>query len=166
MLLHDFGTRYGLHRYIRKLVTLTYQQGGITANVMPQEILGAVDIWMFPKYPAQTVIVPPGPALAPALLSFVQLHWAALCECDTWLGTWVNPETNYWHIDITAGCWTLEEAQQQAFACGARDNRPIMAIYNIRQHRTVYLNHLTAIAGVAQGEHAAELGQRTKEQIS
>ncbi|MBC8163549.1 MAG: hypothetical protein H7Z42_20275 [Roseiflexaceae bacterium] len=144
MLFSVLGARYSLHRHLRQIVLLTYRHGGVTARLEPAELLGAVDIWMFPKYPAKTVIVPPGRALMPAIRTFVQLHRAALCEHDAWLGTWVSPITGYWHIDIATGCSNLDEAQQQAFAYSARDGRTIVALYNLHQRRTVYLGHMIA----------------------
>ena len=141
MLFSVLGARYALRRHLQQIITATYKQGGATARLEPAEMLGPVDIWMFPKHPGKTVIVPPGRALLPAIQTFVQLHRAALCEQDAWLGTWVSPITGYWHIDITMGCCDFNQAQQQAFAYSVRDGRAIVALYNMRQRRTVYLRH-------------------------
>jgi hypothetical protein len=63
-------------------------------------------------------------------------HWS---ESDTWLGTWINPQTREYYLDITTSRQSLDEARQQAIVASLTEGRHIVAVYNPARKQTVYL---------------------------
>ena len=126
-------------QYILNIARATLQHGGVTADVSSQTLLAPVDAWYFPKYPAKALILPSTVDLCPALKQFIianSNHWS---EPNTWLGTWINPQTREYYLDITTSRQDLDEARQEAIALGLKDGRNIVAIYNPARQQTVYL---------------------------
>jgi hypothetical protein len=62
-----------------------------------------------------------------------------LREADSWLGTWINPHTGEYYLDITTSRQDLAEAQATARAISLREGRKIVALYNSKLDQTVYL---------------------------
>ena len=51
----------------------------------------------------------------------------------------IDPKTKCYHLDITTIYPTLEEAKREAFLRSMTESRMIVAIYNFKQNRTIYL---------------------------
>jgi hypothetical protein len=63
-------------------------------------------------------------------------HWS---EPNTWLGTWINPQTHEYYLDITTSRQSLDETRRQAIIVGLIEGRNIVAIYNPAREQTIYL---------------------------
>lgn len=125
--------------YLERVGTLTLEQGWAVSNPVTGTFLQPTDLWGFPKYPDQTVILPPDADLKAALTAFVTANAALLDEPNCWLGTWVHPETNEIYLDVTTSCRTLGEALELTSKINARSKRKIVAVYNSALDRTIYL---------------------------
>lgn len=126
-------------KYIQEVATATLQNGGVAFKLDTCQFLPPMDVWEFPKYPSKTVILPPGVDLVNELRNFVSTNEPFLREPDCWLGTWVNPQTRCFYLDITTSCIDLDEARRMALEVSGRDGRKIVAIYNSRQRKIIYL---------------------------
>jgi hypothetical protein len=62
-----------------------------------------------------------------------------LGETDCWLGTWINPQTQHCYLDITTSHPDLNEARRIALEISDREGRRIVALYNSKQNKTIYL---------------------------
>lgn len=130
---------YLFERYVLDVAITTLRDGVSASKINSHRFLQPVDAWGFPKYPGKTAILPPGTDLVAALKLFIATNAALLAEEDAWLGTWINPHTQHYYLDITTSRADLEEARRVALACGARDGRRIVALYNSLRQETVYL---------------------------
>jgi hypothetical protein len=83
--------------------------------------------------------LPPEADLVEALKSFISTNEGFLREPDCWLGTWINPRTRCFYLDITTSCKDLDEARRLALEISAREGRKIVAIYNSVRKEIVYL---------------------------
>ena len=137
---HDTVIRaYSFERYVLDVAIATLQYGITTSNIDSYQFLEPVDAWGFPKYPGRTAIVPPGEDLATALKRFIFDNGSSLREPDAWLGTWINPQTDHYYLDITTSYQDFDEAKQIAIEIGEKEGRRIVALYNSRRQETVYL---------------------------
>jgi len=125
--------------YILDVATATLENGGTASRLDGYQLLLPVDAWQFPKYPARTVILPPEADLVEELKKFISVNEPLLREPDCWLGTWVNPGTGCFYLDITTSCNDLDEARRMALEISEREGRRIVAIYNSVRRETVYL---------------------------
>jgi hypothetical protein len=128
-----------LEKYIQQVARATLEKGGTGSTLAGYQLLPRTDTWQFPKYPGRTVILPPETDLVEALKSFISANEKLLREPDCWLGTWINPQTYCFYLDITTSCNELNEAKKMALEISAREGRRIVAIYNSRRKETVYL---------------------------
>jgi hypothetical protein len=128
-----------LERYLACIVAQTQSAGGMTIKLDTGDVLDSSDTWGFPKYPSQTVILPPDADLLLALRGFITRHYTALCQPDCWLGTWIHPQTGEYYLDMTTSCSSLEEARQLAYELSEQEGRKIIALYNPKRRQTVYL---------------------------
>lgn len=126
--------------YVFEVATITRKHGGSASKLDGYELLPPADAWEFPKYPAKTAILPPDADLVEGLKAFISANEMFLREPDCWLGTWINPQTGCFYLDITTSCPDLEEAKRMAFAASQRDGRRIVAIYNSKHRQTVFVN--------------------------
>jgi hypothetical protein len=130
---------YSFERYVLDVAIATLKHGITTSNIDSYQFLEPVDAWGFPKYPGRTAIVPPEEDLVIALKSFIFDNGSYLREPDTWLGTWINPQTDHYYLDITMSYQDFDEAKRIAIEIGVKDGRRIVALYNSRRQETVYL---------------------------
>ena len=125
--------------YIREIAFRTLARGGVGFKLDTRQFLPPMDIWAFPKYPGKTAILPSDIDLMHALRDFISTNEQFLREADCWLGTWIHPQTHEYYLDITTGCEDLDQARNRALEASRRDGRRIVAIYNSKQKKTVYL---------------------------
>lgn len=133
--------------YIREIVSRTLRSGGSASKPRTRSFLPALDIWSFPKYPSRTLILPGTENLAEELKLFIAQNGAALAEKDCWLGTWLNPQSGDIYLDIATGVETLEEAYQLAMKTGLEEGRHVVAMFNAKRNRTVYLREFFTKSG-------------------
>jgi len=131
--------RYYFERYVLDIAIATLEKGGVASKPETYESLPPVDSWSFPKYPQRTAILPPDVDLVEEIKRFIAANEAYLKEPDCWLGTWINPHTKHYYLDITTSCDDLDEARQVAQEISHREGRKIVALYNSKRDQTVYL---------------------------
>ena len=131
--------RYRFEKYILEVAIATLEQGVTASKLDTYQFLQPVDAWGFPKYPGQTAILPPEVDLVTELKKFVSAYEPLLREPDCWLGTWINPQTQHYYLDITTSCDNLDEARRMALDISNREGRRIVALYNSKRKETVYL---------------------------
>jgi hypothetical protein len=117
----------------------TLEQGGIASRIESYQFLPPIDAWSFPKYPGKTVILPPNVDLAEEIKKFIIAHESYLKEADCWLGTWINPQTKHYYLDLITSRRELEEARKVAIETSLREGRKIVALYNSGRDQIVYL---------------------------
>jgi hypothetical protein len=125
--------------YILRVAAETIKNGGSASKLNEKDFLPPRDVWSFPKYPARTMILPPTVDLAVELREFITRNEALLNETDCWLGTWINPRTKEYYLDIATGIVDLNEARRAAIRISHKDGRKIVAIFNSKRNETVYL---------------------------
>ena len=126
-------------KYILDVAIATLEHGGVTSKVDTYQFLESIDAWGLPKYPGKTVILTPEADFVEELRQFIQANYADLLEADAWLGTWVDPLTQRYYLDITLICPALEEAKREAQERSRQEGRPVVAVYNFKRNQTVYL---------------------------
>jgi hypothetical protein len=126
-------------KYISEVTTRTAEQGGTASKPKTLEFLPAMDVWSFPKYPARTAILPYTVDLAHELRKFIQRNEAVLNEEDCWLGTWINPQSGDYYLDVATGIADLAEARRVAMEVSATEGRKIVALFNAKRNETVFL---------------------------
>jgi len=131
--------RYYFDKYVLEVAIATLENGGVASKLDTYQFLPPMDTWSFPKYPGRTAILPPEVDLVAELKNFISANEQFLREPDCWLGTWVNPRTRYFYLDITTGCDDLDEARRTALELSARAGRKIVALYNSKRKETVFL---------------------------
>jgi hypothetical protein len=131
--------RYRFEKYVLEVAIMTLEQGGVASRPDTCQFLPPTDSWSFPKYPARTAILPPDVDLVTELKAFIAANEPFLTEPDCWLGTWINPQTGHFYLDVATACADLDEARRIAHAVSARDGRQIVALYNAKRKETVYL---------------------------
>lgn len=125
--------------YILKVTAETLKHGGTASEPATGEFLPPRDVWSFPKYPSRTAILPPTVDLAFELHQFIIRNEARLNEDDCWLGTWINPRTDEYYLDIATGIEDLNEARRMAMEISVKDGRRIVAIFNSKRNEAVFL---------------------------
>ncbi len=125
--------------YILRVAAETIKNGGSASRLNEKDFLPPGDVWSFPKYPARTTILPSTVDLALELREFITRNEARLNEADCWLGTWINPRTKEYYLDIATGVADLCEARKTAKRISIEDGRKIVAIFNSKRNETVYL---------------------------
>ncbi len=128
--------------YLKELAARTLQNGGTASKPATCEFLPDQDVWSFPKYPAKTAILPPTINLLSELRDFIARNEAFLNEADCWLGTWINPQTGNFYFDVATGIADLETAKRKAIQAGKADGREIVAMFNAKRNKTIFLCHL------------------------
>lgn len=126
--------------YLKVIVSKTLQNGGTASKPATRQFLPIQDLWCFPKYPSKTAILPPNVNLIEEINSFISKNEKFLNEDDCWLGTWVHPITGEYYLDVSTGVENLEEARSIAFQAGKIEGREIVAIFNPKENRTVFLD--------------------------
>ncbi|MCB0118409.1 MAG: hypothetical protein KDD72_05235 [Anaerolineales bacterium] len=126
-------------RYLEAVAEKTLQYGGTASNPIALEFLPIRDLWCFPKYPSKTAILPPTVNLTAELESFIDQNRKSLNEADCWLGTWVNPQTGDYYLDVSTGIKGLEAARETAIRVGNNEGRKIAAIFNPARNETIFL---------------------------
>jgi hypothetical protein len=125
--------------YISRVVSATLKEGGTASKPKTYEFLPSRDIWSFPKYPSRTAILPANTDLKVELKSFIATNKAYLDEADCWLGTWINPTSGEYYLDVATGCENLSEAKERCAKAGISEGRKIVALFNPQRNETVYL---------------------------
>jgi len=133
------SSQLSFEQYVLGVANATREQGGTASKPSARRFLPIADSWSFPKYPERTVILPLNADLVEALRKFVKDNEAYLDEPDCWLGTWVNPGTGRVYLDIATGCSDLDQARRTAIETSLRNGRKIVAIFNPKPNRTIYL---------------------------
>ncbi len=131
--------RYYFEKYVLEVAIATLEQGYSASKLDTYQFLSPVDAWGFPKYPSKTAILPPQVDLVDELKIFISANESVLKEPDCWLGTWINPQTQYFYLDITTSCSNLDEAKRKALEISEREGRRIVALYNSKRNETIYL---------------------------
>ncbi|HTK06574.1 MAG TPA: hypothetical protein VL485_05375 [Ktedonobacteraceae bacterium] len=126
-------------KYLLEIAIVTLERGGVTSKVDTHQFLDAIDAWGLPKYPGRTVILTPEADLVEELRQFIDENEQDLLEPDTWLGTWVDPQTQRYYLDLTIIRPVLEEAKREAMERSRQEGRSIVAVYNFKRNLTVYL---------------------------
>ncbi len=129
----------GLEKYIQEIADSTLKNGGVAFKLDTCQLLPPMDVWTFPKYPGKTAILPAKVDLVDALKAFISRNEQFLREPDCWLGTWINPQTGDFYLDITTSCADLETARNMSLEASRREGRKIVAIYNSKRKETIYL---------------------------
>lgn len=132
-------TTYLFEKYVLEVAIMTLERGISASKLTTYQFLEPVDAWGFPKYPAKTAILPPHVELWDELKRFIALNRVYLEEQDTYLGTWINPDTHYYYLDITISREDVEEARREAVARGLAEGRKVVALYNSLRDQTIYL---------------------------
>lgn len=125
--------------YVLRVAAETIKKGGSASTINAKKFLPILDIWSFPKYPSRTVILPPTVNLATELRQFITENEVFLNEPDCWLGTWVNPRSGEYYLDIAMGIAGENEARKTAMKISLEDGRKIVAIFNSKKNETIYL---------------------------
>ena len=131
--------KYYFERYVLDVAIATLEKGGVASKPETREFLPPIDSWSFPKHPKQTAILPPDVDLVEEIKKFIAANEAYLEEADCWLGTWINPHTRHYYLDITTSCDDLDKARAIAQETSLREGRKIVALYNPKRNQTVYL---------------------------
>lgn len=132
-------TLNSFEKYVLEIVITTLNKGGTASRLDGYQFLPSADVWEFPKYPSRTVILLPDADLVKELKNFIAANETYLREPDCWLGTWINPQTGCFYLDITTSCPDLNEAKRIALEISDREGRRIVALYNSKRRETVYL---------------------------
>ena len=125
--------------YILQVAAETIKNGGSASRLNEKDFLPPGDMWSFPKYPARTMILTSTVDLAVELRKFIIQNEDLLNEADCWLGTWINPRSGEYYLDIATGISDLSEARETAKRISIEDGRKIVAIFNAKRNETVYL---------------------------
>lgn len=125
--------------YLETVIARTLQNGGTASKPSSCEFLPVQDLWCFPKYPSKTAIHPPSVNLLDELRNFITKNEVPLNEDDCWLGTWINPQTGEYYLDIATGIEDLETAKEIAIQAGKAEGRQIVAMFNPKKNETVFL---------------------------
>lgn len=131
--------KYYFEKYVLEVWIVTIERGGTTSKLATHQFLSSIDSWAISKYPARTVILPPGANLLQEITAFIHSNESYLKEPDCWLGTWINPCTGNCYLDITTIYSCLEEAKSEASALSQEVQRKIVALYNFKLEKTIYL---------------------------
>jgi hypothetical protein len=131
--------QYYFDKYVLEVAIATLEAGITASKLETYEFLAPIDAWGFPKYPSKTAILPPKADLINELKKFISANERFLREPDCWLGTWINPQTQHFYLDITTSCHDLNEAGRTALEISQREGRRIVALYNSKRNETVYL---------------------------
>jgi hypothetical protein len=131
--------RYHFERYVLEVAIATLEKGGTVSKLETYQLLPPVDDWKFPKYPGRTAILPSEVDLVDELKNFILANEPFLRESDCWLGTWINPQTRHFYLDITTSRCDFEEARKTALEIGNSEGRKIVALYNSERNEIVYL---------------------------
>ena len=124
-----------------EIAIATLERGGVTFDLLTTSFLAPIDAWGLPRYPERTLILPPDACIAEGLRHFIQQNSSHLYAPEVWLGTWIHPQTNCCHLDITEIYPTLEEAQRIAHSRSLGRQQKILALYNFKHQRTLFLRH-------------------------
>jgi hypothetical protein len=131
--------QYYFEKYVLEVAIATLEQGVAASKLDTYQFLPPVDAWGFPKYPSKTAILSPAVDLVGELKNFIAANETFLREVDSWLGTWINPRTQHFYLDITTSHHDLNEAKKMALEIGNREGRSIVALYNSKRNETIYL---------------------------
>jgi hypothetical protein len=126
-------------KYVLEVANATLENGGAVSKLETYQLLPPADDWKFPKYPNRTVILPPEVDLVEELKKFILANEPFLREPNCWLGTWINPHTHCFYLDITMSVLDFDEARKIALEIGHREGRKIVALYNSERNEIVYL---------------------------
>jgi len=126
--------------YLAEVAARTIKEGGTASKPHVCEFLPVQDLWCFPKYPSKTIILPQTANILDALRRYIAQNETALNESDCWLGTWVNPQTGDFYLDVSTGIAGLEKAKRIAIQVGKQEGREIVAMFNPMQNQTIFLN--------------------------
>ena len=125
--------------YILRVAAETIKNGGSASRLNAETFLPPVDVWSFPKYPSRTEILPATIDLAAELRKFVIQNESFLNEADCWLGTWINPRSGEYYLDIATGIADFSKACETAKRISIEDGRKIVAIFNAKRNENIYL---------------------------
>jgi hypothetical protein len=137
-----FGDLLGLYafeKYVLEICIATIERGGVTSKLDTYEFVSSLDAWGLPKYPDKTVILSPGANLRQEITAFIYQNETSLRESNCWLGTWIDPDTGDCYLDMTALYFHLEDAKREAITLSKRARRKIVALYDFKHGRSVYL---------------------------
>ena len=131
--------RYRFEKFVLEVAIITLENGGTVSKLDTYQLLPPADDWKFPKYPNKTAILSPEADLVDELKKFILANESLLREPGCWLGTWINPQTHYFYLDIATSVSDFDEAKKIALEIGNREGRKIVALYNSERNEIVYL---------------------------
>lgn len=131
--------RISLKKFLSMLEEEIGKTGGVSASIDQRKLLNPRDSWCFPKYSSRTRIVPQTADLLIELETFVKDNMEFLIEEDTFLGVWLNPNTQHYYLDITTAIDDLNIAKKTAKEISRREGRKIVTLYNPYLNKTEYL---------------------------
>lgn len=131
--------QYYFEQFVLEVAITTLEQGGAASDIETCQLLPPADAWEFPKYPQRTAILPLDVDLAAEIKAFIIANERYLKEPDCWLGTWINPRTQHFYLDITTSREDPDEARRVAIETSQKEGRKIVALYNPKRDQTIYL---------------------------
>ena len=131
--------RYYFELYVLEVCIATLERGGTTSRPDTYQFLSSIEAWGLPKYPDRTVILPPDANLPQEVTTFIHNNADSFREKNCWLGTWIDPQTSHCYLDITGIYTCLDDARREAMLLCHRAQRKIVALYDFKRERTVYL---------------------------
>ncbi|GCF10260.1 hypothetical protein [Dictyobacter arantiisoli] len=139
MKFESFLERYHFEKYVLDVCIATLEQGGVTSKLDTYQFLLPIEAWAIPKYPDRTVILPPDADLQREITAFIASNEACLKYSDSWLGTWIEPDTRNCYLDVSTLCFCLDDALQAAMALSQQARRKIVALYDFKRGQAIYL---------------------------
>ena len=131
--------QYYFELYVLEVCIATLERGGTTSRPDTYQFLSSIEAWGLPKYPDRTVILPPDANLPQEVTAFIHNNANFFKEKNCWLGTWIDPQTSCCYLDITCIYTCLDDARREAILLCRRAQRKIVALYDFKRERTVYL---------------------------
>ena len=116
-------------QFLTKIIDGTLVENGATFDLHTGNPVVPFNAWYYPKYPRVTKIVSIS-HLRTALEAFIECNKNLLEEENSYLGTWLNPETKKIYVDITIRRDSLEEALTDARKISNEQGRKIVTVYN------------------------------------
>jgi hypothetical protein len=131
--------QYYFDLYVLEVCIATLERGGTTSRPDSYQFLSSIEAWGLPKYPDRTVILPADANLPQEVTAFIHTNADYFRKKNCWLGTWIDPRTSHCYLDITGVYTCLDEARREAKLLCRRAQRRIVALYDFKHGRAVYL---------------------------
>lgn len=127
------------HDLVTQIVRHVSMHGGVTVDCRKQRVVELGDVWLYPKYPSKTLIIPSSEDLFETLAAYLHQYQKLLTDEDCYFGVWLNPKSQAYYLDINTTKTSKDDAITDAVARSKHDGRNIVSIYNPRYAKTIYL---------------------------